>query len=174
MSTWPSTTIPLFGVDITGGIGGTAQNPVGITGKNLRYVQKLQINLATVGTVYNPNYPSGFTPAASDIYYVTPIPAFVQMDFIQAYNVTTLSGVSAPTAINLGDSGSQTRYVNGYSTMTANSVWTQAITTNPLKLYTASDKLLLQLTGGTGPYTGTIQLILGYTDCTSDSPMTTQ
>ena len=182
MAVWPSSTIPLYGVDITGGIGGTSQNPSGITGKNLRYVQKLQVNLATIGTssAYNTQYPTGFTYASGDNLYLTPLPALTQMDFTQVYNVTALGantaggGSGAPTSFSFGDNSSSTRYVSGYSTTTAGSVWTQALTVNPLFLYTSAAKLYLTFSGNTAPYSGIVQVIIGYTDVTADAPTTNQ
>lgn len=168
MSTWPSTTIPLLGANVTGGVGGTAQFASGLTGKQYTYTQKFQVNLATVGTVYNTLYPTGFTYAAGDSLYLMQLPAFTQVNSLQVFNYTAIS--TAPTSFSVGDTGSGTRYVSAFTTFTVNTVWTQAVTTNPLHFYAANDKLLLLMTGGTAPYVGTIQFVINMTDSTADAP----
>lgn len=116
---------------------------------------------------------SAFTGATGDQVYLMALPAFTQINWIQAIVVTAVSVGSGP-GISLGDTGSATRYVNAASTLTAGTVLTQAVTTNPLKFYSAADQLLLKIAGGTLPGTGLIRFVICLSDCTADAPMTTQ
>lgn len=153
-------------VNATTGGGGPASGYTlaGLSGKQYRYVQKFEVDLSL------------YTFTTGQSIYLMPIPAYTQVDFMYVQNATALSLSSTPS-YSVGDTGSNTRFVSGYTTMTAAAVATQALTVNPLLAYGAtSDKLLLTLTAGGGitPATGIIRFVIGLTDITRDAPMTTQ
>lgn len=143
----------------TGLIGGTA----GLSSKDpKRLVQKFEYDIST------------FTGTTGQAINLMNIPAMTQIDFLQVIIKTALTTTGTPS-FSVGDIANSTLYVSAYSTQTANSVATQAVTTNPLKFYATADKLALTLTGSsTFPGTGVLRFVVGMTDCTVDSPMTTQ
>lgn len=90
--------------------------------------------------------------------------------------IVTIGIDASTTRIDLGDTGSATRYVSNYTTpFTAGSVLTQAVTTNPLRFYTAADTLLLKLTGTyTTSSVGAIRFVVITMDASADPISTTQ
>lgn len=135
----------------------------GISNKHQpRCVQKFQYDVST------------FTGTTGQSINLIAIPAFTQLDFVQAVIVTSLT-VSGTSSISLGDTANTTLFVNAAATLTAGTVLTEATTTNPLKFYSALNYLVLTITGSsTFPGTGIIRFVVGLTDCTADAPMVTQ
>ncbi len=126
-------------------------------------IQKIQFNTANfVGTTGQSNK-------------LMIIPAFTMLAFLEVVIGPVALTLSNTPSVSVGDSTSNTLFVNAASTFTANLALTQAITTNPLKMYTAADYLTLTLTAGTiFPGTGLINFTIGLVDCTADAPMTVQ
>lgn len=112
------------------------------------------------------------TFVSADQYVAIALPAFTELKALQAICVTALS-LGAGAAISIGDTGSGTRFVNGASTLTAGTVLTQAVTTNPLKFYSVGDQLLISITGATIA-TGVLRLIIVVGDMTRNQDMTVQ
>lgn len=110
--------------------------------------------------------PTTFTSTDQD--YLMALPAFTAVTFLQLYVVTAITGT---TRIDLGDTGSATRYISNMATFTANFQAVQALTTMPIYSYTAADKLLIKLT--TTPTAGVVAITIGLTDFSNDAPMTT-
>lgn len=111
---------------------------------------------------------------AADSVVVQTIPANTILIGLQA--IVTIGIDTSTTRIDLGDTGSATRYVSNYTTpFTAGSVLTQAVTTNPLRFYTAADQLLLKLTGTyTTASVGAIRFVVYTADASADPISTTQ
>ena len=120
-------------------------------------VQKMQYTL------------TAFTGASADQQYLMALPANCAVAFCQLTMIVAGTGV---TRLDLGDTGSATRYVNNMATFTLGTQATQALTTMPLYSYTAADKLLLKIT--TAPTAGVIQVTIGLIDFSSSPAMTTQ
>lgn len=140
-------------------IGGTT----GLSDKHQkRTVQKFEYDVST------------FTGTTAQSINLIAIPAFTQLDFIQAIVVTSLT-LSGTPSISVGDTANTTLFVNGASTLTAGTVLTEATTTNPLKFYSALNYIVLTITGSsTFPGTGLIRFVVGLTDCTRDQAMQIQ
>lgn len=114
-----------------------------------------------------------FTGTTTQSINIMTIPAFSTLQSLQVIVVTALTLSGTPT-VNVGDTSDRALFVAAASTLTAGTVLTQALTTNPLKFYAAADKLTLSLTGATiFPGTGLIRFVVGLIDCTRDAPMTT-
>lgn len=115
---------------------------------------------------------SKFTGATTNSMALMHFPPFTQVDSLQAYVSTALA---AGNSIQIGDGAAVATYVAADSTVTVNHVYTQAITTNPVNFYgSAGGDLNLTVTNGTLPTTGKITLVVNLTDCTTETPMTTQ
>lgn len=144
------TTAPTFG--------GTAANQ-GLPDKKIRRSAVFEYNLAS------------FTGTTGQSVALMSIPAFTQIDSIQVINPTA---VASGNTISVGDSAATTTYVSGATPTTANTVLTQAITTNPLKFYAAADTLNVTVTNATLPTTGILRFVVNFTDCSRNVRMTTQ
>lgn len=154
-------TTPTFG---TGGSTALVGGSTGLSNKHQPLcIQKLQFNTANfLGTTTQSNKLMIF-------------PAFTMVAFMEVIIGPVALTLSGTPSVSVGDSTSNTLYVNAASTFTANLALTQAITTNPLNVYTAANYLTITLTGGsTFPGTGLINFTIGLVDCTSDSPMSVQ
>lgn len=126
------------GVGATGGPNAVGNNPFPVTQSDV----VIDINKIENGT----NNVTAVALGAADSVVVMTIPANTVLLGVQA--IVTIGVDTSTTRIDLGDTGSATRFVNNYTTpYTVGSVLTQALTTNPLKFYTAADQLLLKLTG---------------------------
>lgn len=139
-------------------IGGVATN-AGLPDKKLRRSESFEYNLAS------------FTGTTGQSIVLMNIPAHTQIDSIQVINPTA---VASGNTISVGDSTSTTLYVNGATPTTANTVLTQAITTNPLNYYKVVDELVLTVTNATLPTTGILRFVINMTDCSRNIKMTTQ
>lgn len=111
---------------------------------------------------------------AADSLAVQQFPAGTILLGVQA--IVTIGIDSSTTRIDLGDANTATRYVSNYTTpYTAGSVLTQALTTNPLRFYSAADALLLKLTGTyTTASVGAIRFVVYTLDGSADPISTTQ
>ena len=154
-------TTPTFA---TGGSTALVGGTTGLSNKHQPLcIQKIQYNVA--------NFP-GTTGQSIKLMN---IPAFTMVAFLEVVIGPVALTLSNTPSVSVGDSTSNTLYVNAASTFTANLALTQAITTNPLNIYTAANYLTLTLTAGTiFPGTGLINFTIGLVDVSADAPMTTQ
>lgn len=130
----------------------------------------LDINKIENGT----NNITAIALGAADSVVIQTIPANTILLGLQA--IVTIAIDTSTTRIDVGDTGSATRYVSNYTTpFTVGSVLTQAVTTNPLRFYTAADQLLLKLTGTyTTASVGAIRFVIWTLDASADPISTTQ
>lgn len=112
------------------------------------------------------------TFVSADQYVAIALPAFTSIVGLQAICVTALS-LGAGARIDIGDSSAATTFVNNATTLTASTVLTQAVTTNPLKFYSAGDQLLIKITGATIA-SGILRLVIQVGDMTRNQDMTVQ
>lgn len=155
-----------------GGSGATG-GPLGVGNSQLPLSASknvLDINKIMNGT----NNITAIALGAADQVVVQTIPANTILVGLQA--IVTIGIDTSTTRIDLGDTGSATRFVSNYTTpFTAGSVLTQAVTTNPLKFYTAADQILLKLTGTyTTSSVGAIRFVVYTLDASADAISTTQ
>lgn len=154
------------GTGATGGPNAVGNNPQPLTQSNV----VIDINKIENGT----NNITAVALGAADSVVVMTIPANTVVLGIQA--VVTIGIDSSTTRIDLGDTGSATRFVSNYTTpLTAGSVLTQAVTTNPLRFYSTADTLLLKLTGTyTTSSVGAIRFVVWTLNALADPISTTQ
>ncbi len=115
---------------------------------------------------------ANFTGATTNSMALMHFPAYTQVDSMQAYVSTVLA---TGNSIKIGDGTAIDTFVTADSTLTAGHVYTQAITTNPLIFYGANgNDLNISVTNSTLPTTGKITFVVNLTDCTTETPMTTQ
>jgi hypothetical protein len=128
----------------------------------------IDINKLMNGT----NNVAAITLASGDSVVVQTIPANTIVLGLQV--IVTITDAESST-VSVGDSGSATRYVNAASTLTAGTVLTQALTTNPLHYYAAADTLRIQFNGTyTTSSTGAYRFTIWTLDATADPISTTQ
>jgi hypothetical protein len=143
---------------------------IGVGQSQPQLVIKHEIDLAKV--IAGSNNQPAIALASNDKLTIMTIPALFQLDSLQAICQTALVLGSSP-AISVGDSSSDTIFVNAASTLTAGTILTQAVTTNPLKTYATADALNLKVTGGSAATaTGIIRFVIRGTDLSRD-PITT-
>ena len=124
-------------------------------GKNNVQVIKPEIRMTDVVTA---------GAATGDKFTVITIPAdtYVEIMDVEAVDAT-LGGV---TRVDLGDSSSDTLFINNGATFTAGFNYTIATVG---KLYTSADALNLKLTG-TFTAAGVVRFVIRLTDCSRDAP----
>lgn len=112
--------------------------------------------------------------SSGDAIAIQNFPAGTILLGLQAVITTTLD--TSTTSFVIGDAASTNRYTTTYTTpFTAGSVITQALTTNPLRFYSAADNLLITLTGTyTTASKGAIRFVVYTLDASADPISTTQ
>lgn len=152
------------GSGATGGVGiGNLELPV----STIKY--DIDINKVLNGTN---NIPATAIATGSQI-PMLPLPANTILLGLQAIVVTAFD--ASTTSLSIGDGGSGTRFVNAASSLTAGTVLTQAVTTNPLRFYSTADTLLLTLNGTyTTASIGKLRIVAIVADATADPIATTQ
>ena len=153
-----------------GGPGATALSGLGNIPQGLCVAKhNIDINKILNGTN---NIPATAIATGSQIPLMQ-LPANMALVGLQAI-VTTAFDASTST-LSIGDGASGTRYVSGASTLTAGTVLTQAVTTNPLRFYATADQLLLTLNGTyTTASVGALRFVAVFYDASADPISTTQ
>lgn len=126
-------------------------------GKNSGQIIKHEIRMADVVTA---------GAASADKFTVVTVPADTYVEVLDIEVVdAALGGV---TRVDVGDSSSDTLFVNNASTVTSGTNFTIATVG---KLYTSADAVNLKLTTGTAfSATGVVRFVLRLSDCSRVSP----
>ena len=139
--------------------GGTTGH--GIGNNDRIFVQTVEIDLAEVQAA-NPTFASG------DLITALAIPADSLLLSLDAEVTEAITSDGTSETVNIGDTGDDDRFVAAATTLTAGTVLTQELTTNPLNRYSAADALNIKFSATTSVanLAGKINITAVFIDCT--------
>lgn len=154
-----------------GGLAATG-GPIGVGNSQLPFaVSKTTLNLNKILNGTNNIASQAITTGDAVIFQQ--LPANTVLVGLQV--IVTITD-NASSSVSVGDSGSATRFVSAAATLTAGTVLTQAVTTNPLRFYSTADSLRMTFNGTYVAATsvGEYRFVIYTADASADPISTTQ